>query len=178
MPILALEYWLYENTMNKTSIKYFWFTLLIMALFVNENLVYWAESIIVGNYNITDGFNKAFKYFTIGGYAFFTAIRLIPYLILGGVVVVLKAKQKRVTSGIAWGGLAGIVYMIVSESWKAQHAFFTGEHVSSTTGLAFLVIPFFAIVTGIIGALIGWAISFIIIKRTKTKPVADPTSME
>lgn len=163
--------------MNKTSIKWFWYFLFFMAFFVNENMVFWALAIIVGNYNVTDAFSKTFKYFTFGGYAFFTAIRLIPYLILGGVVALLKARQKRATAGIAWGGLAGIVYMIVSESWKVQHAFFTGEHVSSTTGLAFLVIPFFAIVTGLIGALTGWAISFIIIKRIKTNPVSNPTDM-
>jgi hypothetical protein len=162
--------------MKKNSIKYFWFILVLSALFINENLVYWALAVIVGDYNLTDGFNKTFKYFTFSGYAIITAIRLIPYLILGVVVIILKAKQKRATSGIAWGGLAGIVFMIVYESWNVQHGFFTGEHVSSTAGLAFLaflVIPFFAVASGIIGALIGWGVSYIIFELTKALPVED-----
>ena len=152
--------------MSKNSIKWFWVTLFFTAVFVNENLVQWALAVIVGHYGIIGGFKDAFKYFSFGGYAFFTAIRLIPYLILG--VIILMIKHKKTAPGIAWGGLSGILVMIVLASWDALHPIYSGEHVSSTTGLAFLVIPFFAIVTGIIGALAGWVICFIINKRKKT----------
>jgi hypothetical protein len=152
--------------MSKNSIKWFWVTLFLVAIFVNENLVQWALAVIVGHYSVTNGFKDAFKYFSFGGYAFFTAIRLIPYLILG--VIILTIRRKKTAPGIAWGGLSGILVMIVSASWDALHPFYSGEHVSSTTALAFLVIPFMAIVTGIIGALAGWVICFIINKRKKT----------
>jgi hypothetical protein len=145
--------------MNKASIKWFWLILLLMALFVNENLVQWVLAVIVGHFNLINGFKDAFKHFSLNGYLFFTAIRLIPYIILGIVVIILQRKPKDITVGIAWGGLFGIVAMILYESASALLPFYTKEHVSSTTALAFLVIPFFAIVTGIIGGLIGWGIS-------------------
>lgn len=151
--------------MSKHSLRWFWYILILTALFVNENLIYWILAVTAGNYNVAEAYNKTFKYFTFRDYAFFTAIRLIPYLILALVVVILKTKKKKAKTGIAWGGLIGIVSMIVYESWIVQLPFFTSEHASSTTGLAFLVIPFFAIVTGIIGSLTGWAISSFISKR-------------
>jgi hypothetical protein len=145
--------------MNKTSIRWFGVVLFFMAFFVNENTVQWVLAIIVGHFNVLDGFNDAFKFFSFNGYMFFTSIRLIPYIFLGGIVLILVKKQKDISTGIAWGGLFGISAMIIYGSWTALLPFYTGEHVSSTTGLTFLALPFLAIVTGIIGGLIGWGIS-------------------
>jgi hypothetical protein len=145
--------------MNKTSIIWFWFGLFFMAFFVNENTIQWALAVLVGHYNLFDGFKDAFKFFTFNGYVFFTSIRLIPFFLLGLIVFILVKKQKDISIGIAWGGLTGISATIIYGSWSALHPFYTGEHVSSTTGLAFLSLPFLAVVTGVIGGLIGWGIS-------------------
>ena len=63
--------------------------------------------------------------------------------------------------GIAWGGLLGIIFMIVLGSWEAQHAYYTVQHVSSTTAISFLFIPIYAIVTGFVGGLAGVAVVFV-----------------
>jgi hypothetical protein len=145
--------------MNKASIRWFWLIMFFIALFVNENLVQWILAVIVGHHTVIDGFKDAFKHFSLNGYMFFTILRLVPYIILGIVVIILQRKPKDITVGIAWGGLFGIVAMILYESVSALLPIYTGQHVSSTTGLVFLVIPFLAIVTGVIGGLIGWGIS-------------------
>jgi len=49
--------------------------------------------------------------------------------------------------------------MILYGLWSSILPLYTGQHVSSTTALDFLILPFFAIVTGIIGGLLGWGIS-------------------
>lgn len=132
-----------------------------MAFFVNENLVQWALAIIVGHSNVLDGFKDAFKFFAFNSYVFFTSIRLIPYLLLGGIVLILVKNQKAAAVGVSWGGLFGVSAMIIIGSWTSLHALYTGGHVFSTTALSFLVLPFFAIVTGVIGGLIGWGICFL-----------------
>jgi hypothetical protein len=147
--------------MNKTSIKWFWYVLFFMAFFVNENLVQWALAVIVGHFNVLDGFKDAFKFFTFNSYVFFTSIRLIPYLLLGGIVLILVKKQKAAAVGVSWGGLFGVSAMIIYGSWSSLHSLYSGGHVSSTTGLVFLVLPFFAIISGVIGGLIGRGISFL-----------------
>ncbi len=142
--------------MNKKQQKYFWYALVFIALLVNENMVQWALAIIVGKLGIVNGFKDAFKYFSVFGYLFFTAFRLIPYLVLASVVRSSLRKRSHRVFGIAWGGLAGIVFALVTGAWSAQHAYYTDVHVSSTTAIAFIFIPLYAILPGIIGALLGW----------------------
>ena len=50
------------------------------------------------------------------------------------------------------GGLLGILAMIVWGSWMALRPFYTDEHVSSTTAIAFVIIPIYAVGTGAVGA--------------------------
>lgn len=127
--------------------------LTLVALVINENVVQWALAIQVGGYSVASGFQDAFEYFTVSGYLFFTAFRLIPYLLLAGVLVLLSTtRQKDYVFPVFIGGLLGILFMILWGSWEAQRPYYTGEHVSSTTALAFLFIPFYAIGTGAIGA--------------------------
>jgi hypothetical protein len=143
------------------NIGIFWSVLIFATLFINENTVQWMLAIQVGNMSVADGFSSAFKYFTVPGYAFFTAFRLIPYLILASVVKSSLKKERWTTMGIAWGGLLGVIFLIVLGSWDAQHAYYTDEHASSTTAISFLFIPIYAIVTGFIGSLAGVAVVFV-----------------
>ncbi len=142
--------------MDKTPLKYYWYVFFFMAFIVNENFVQWALAVHVGNYGIVQGFKDAYEYFTLEGYAFFTAFRLVPYGFLGLTVWISVKKEYPTTPGIAWGGLAGIVFLIVSMSWEVQYDYYTDAHVSSTNALAFLVIPVFALVTGFAGSLAGY----------------------
>ena len=149
-----------EEMMNMKSLKHFMHVLIIVALLINENVIQWALAVIVGNYSVKEGLVDAFKYFTVGGYAFFTAFRVIPYFILWLIVKSLFKKEQRALSGIAWGGLFGVVFAIVCGSWMAQHAYYTDEHVSSTTAIAFIFIPLYAVVTGIIGGILGGIVNY------------------
>lgn len=153
--------------MNEKQQKYFWYALVLAALLVNETMVQWALAIFVGKLGFVDGFKDAFKYFSVSGYLFFTAFRLIPYLVLASVVKSSLKKRSRTVSSIAWGGLAGIVFALVMGAWYAQHAYYTDVHVSSTTAIAFIFIPLYAIVPGMIGALLGWV--FCVLKARYVK---------
>lgn len=138
--------------------KLFWIALWVTALLLNENLVQWVLAVQVGKLGLMEGFTDAYRFFTLAGYAFFTAFRLVPYLLLAWVVRSSIKKKRKATVGIAWGGLLGIALMIASSLWAALMPLYTGEHASSTTAIAFLFIPFFAIVTGAMGSLAGVAV--------------------
>jgi len=140
--------------MMKTIQKYWHLVVLLLtAATVNENLVQWALAVQVGEHTVAAGFEDAFEYFTLFGYLFFTAFRLVPYVGLGIILVILsKTKLKDYVLPVFIGGLIGILAMIIWGSWMALRPLYTDEHVSSTTALAFLFIPIYAVPTGAIGA--------------------------
>lgn len=149
--------------------KVFWAVLIVIVIFGNENLAQWMLAIWVGNMTVGDGFSDAFKYFTFFGYGFFTLFRLIPYVILALVVKSSIKKGRWATPGIAWGGLLGIALLIFYLSWSSLEPLYTEAHASSTTAIAFIFIPIFAIASGLIGSLIGVGIVF-----TKNSLIGKP----
>jgi len=138
----------------KAIMKYWYLVvLLLVALVINENVVQWALAVRIGEHTVAAGFEDAFEYFTIPGYLFFTAFRLVPYTGLGIILVILsKTKLKNYVLPVFIGGLIGILAMILWGSWMAQRPYYTDEHVSSTTAISFLFIPVYAVATGAIGA--------------------------
>ena len=152
--------------------KWFWIALWVTALLLNENMVQWALAVQLGQLGFLEGCKDGYRYFTLGGYAFFTAFRLIPYLLLALAVRLSIRKKRKATVGIAWGGLLGIALMIASSLWAALMPLYTGEHASSTTAIAFLFIPFFAIVTGAMGSLAGVAVVYVMAMTDNDKTTA------
>ncbi len=139
--------------MKKNHIYFYLFLLLLFALVINENIIQWALAVKIGKYTLSDGFKDAFKYFSFGGYLFFTAFRLIPYVALGIILTVLsKTKFSNYIFPVFIGGLIGILAIFVWGSWMSLRPFYTDEHVSSTTALAFIFIPLYSVPSGIIGA--------------------------
>ena len=137
------------------SIMKYWYlvVLLLAALLINENVVQWALAVRVGGHTVTTGFEDAFKYFTPFGYLFLTAFRLVPYVGLGIILVVLsKTRLRDYCLPVFGGGLVGILTIILWGSWMAQRPYYTDEHVSSTTAIAFLFIPIYAVPAGAAGA--------------------------
>jgi len=126
---------------------------LLTALVINENLIQWVLAVQVGGYTLAAGFEDAFKFFTVSGYLFFTAFRLLPYAALGVILVtLLNTKRKDYVFPVFIGGLIGILAMILWGSWIAQRPLYSDEHASSTTAIAFLFIPTYAGATGAPGA--------------------------
>ena len=140
--------------MMKTILKYWYLVVLLLAaLIINENVVQWALAVRVGGLTVGAGFEDAFEYFNLFGYLFFTAFRLVPYVGLGVILVVLsKTRMKDYCLPVFAGGLIGIVAIIVWGSWTAQCPYYTDEHISSTTAIAFLFIPIYAVPAGGLGA--------------------------
>jgi len=132
----------------------FWILVVFIAIFINENFVKWLLAMFVGGLNPADGFIDAYKFFSMEGYLFFSIFRVIPYLLLF-FLVAFKIKGNTVV-GIGWGGLLGIVLGMIFGFWDSQSAIYSAKQVSSTTAIAFLIIPFFSIITGMLGGLVGF----------------------
>ena len=139
----------------KTIAKQWYLVILaLVALLINENMVQWALALIVGQYGIAEGYKDVFEYFTVPGYLFFTGFRLVPYLGLGIILDALsKTRLKDYVLPVFIGGLVGILAMILWGSWMAMRPYYTDAHVSSTTAIAFIFIPMYALATGAIGVL-------------------------
>lgn len=141
--------------MEKSQRIWLWGSLLFAALFINENTVQWMLAMKVGGFSLAEGFRDAFEYFTIPGFLFMTAFRLIPYICLGVVVETLSRSRFRdFCLPVLIGGMIGILSLMIPGLWSAQRPYYTDEHVSSTTAIAFVFIPIYAVLTGLIGALI------------------------
>lgn len=133
--------------------------LLFIGLSINENFVQWALAVQIGGHTFGSGFEDAFEYFSILGYLFLTAFRLIPYVGLGVVLNALsRTHLKDYVFPVFFGGVIGILSIILWGSWEAQRPFYTDEHVSSTTAIAFILIPIYAVPAGIVGAVLIAAI--------------------
>ena len=140
--------------MNK-HIRWYLLALLLAALIVNENIVLWMLAVSIGGLSILEGLAEAFMFFTIIGFLFTTAFRAIPYIGLGIVLIILsKTKLNGFVLPVFLGGLIGILGMIIWGLWVSLRPFYTDEHMSSTTGLVFIFIPFWACITGGLGMLV------------------------
>jgi len=140
----------------KTIRKYWYLVVLLLAgLIVNENIVQWALAVQVGGMSVGAGFKDAFEYFSISGYLFFTAFRLIPYVGLGVVLLILsRTKINDYLFPVFYGGLIGILAFITWGAWMAQRPFYTEDHVSSTTAISFLFIPIYAVPFAVVGGVL------------------------
>jgi hypothetical protein len=138
-----------------SSGRTFGITLFAAALLVNEDLVAWVLAVFVGGYGVGAGFGRAFEYFTLDGYLLTTAARLVPYGLVGIVALVLFRRGSAAAPGVAWGGLLGVFAIMVWGLWTAQYPLYAGGDVSSTTAIAFLIVPVYAIAGGLVGALLG-----------------------
>jgi len=133
--------------------------LLLPALIINAYVVQWALAVIVGGYSLAGGFHDVFKYFNVFGYLLITAANLVPYGCLWKLIIVLsKTRFRDYNPAVFAGGLIGILAFIIWGLWDVQRPLYTGEHVSSTTAVAFLFIPIYAVPAGGIGALLFAAI--------------------
>jgi hypothetical protein len=141
------------------KIKKYILALLLLAILVNEQVLQWAVAVKVGGYAVSTGFQDAFKDFTVVGYLFFTAFRLVPYVGLGfALVLISRSRLRDYVLPVFAGGVVGILATIVWGSWMDLRPIYAGWHVSSTTAIAFIFIPLYAVLSGAIAALVAAAI--------------------
>jgi hypothetical protein len=133
----------------------FWIIAIVLCFTVSESFVNWMLAVFVGNHEIADGFNRAFQYFSFKGYLFSLAFRAIPFIALFVVVGILKSKLIKYINAISWCWLIGIVFFIGFGYWDVQHSLYTNAHTSSTSAIAFIFIPIYAVAVGLVSGVFG-----------------------
>ena len=117
----------------------------ILFILINESTISWLLAVVVGQYGIVEGFEKAFRHFSITGFLLSSIFRLVPYLIL--ILIVFKSKLTTSLAGwfAAWIAISVVVVFHAYGYWEVQHSLYTPERTSSTASIAFMFIPFYAI---------------------------------
>ena len=129
---------------------------IILCLVLNESMISWLLAVFVGNYEVNDGFKRAFQYFTLNGYVFSLSFRAIPFIILLFLPNILQGKLHNYINVISWFWLIGITFFITYGYWSAQHSLYTDSKTSSTYAIDFIVIPILAVAAGLISGGIGF----------------------
>lgn len=152
---------------------WFLFPIVVTAAVVTPELVRWVMEVMLGGATIAGGFTEVLKYTSLAGYAFFGVFRAVPYAALAALLVVVALNRTRpYVWPIFIGGYTATTWFIVTGFWGAQRAYYTGEHVSSTTALAFVFVPIFAcipMVVGALGATVPFAIARFVLRLVRRR---------
>jgi hypothetical protein len=91
-----------------------------------------------------------------------TVIGLIPFVLLAmlSFVAARRLSQRRLAC-VFLGGLLGILVYMIPAHVSIWYPLYSGEHVASTTAIAFLFIPFYCIPALAAGLVAGWFISLL-----------------
>ena len=134
------------------------FFILFAFVFLNEDFAQWLLAMQVGGLNFVEAFNEAYSPFMWGSYLFSSIFRAIPFALLVMVVLSYTFKNNNAAKGIGWAGLVSISIANIYGYWRALHAFYTPEHVSSTTAISFIFIPFNSVLCGAVGGAVGYGL--------------------
>jgi hypothetical protein len=96
-------------------------------------------------------------HFSPASYLLFFALRLIPFAVVA--IILWKTKDARLHWPIFAGGTISILALILWATWATERPLFTGGRYASTSALAYVFIPIFAVpaaITGVLSA-IGFA---------------------
>ena len=132
----------------------FWIIAIILCLTVNESLMNWMLAVFVGNYGITEGFERGFRFFSFDGYLLSLSFRAIPFVALAFLIAIGKNILSKHINTVSWCWLMSIVPFMAFGYWDVQHSSYTAAHTSSTTSIAYIFIPIYAVGVGfVLGAL-------------------------
>ena len=97
-----------------------------------------------------------------------SVIGLIPYAFLSFFAFALAGRLgPRRLACVSLGGLAGILAYTVPAHASIWRPLYSGGHVSSTSAIAFLFVPFYAIPVLVIGMALGWMVSLLLRVRAR-----------
>jgi hypothetical protein len=97
-------------------------------------------------------------------------IGLIPFAVLIGITIVKSRRiMVRQLDFLSFGGLIGILSLMVAGHVAVWYPLYGGGHMSSTGVIAFFVIPFYCIVAMGIGMLFGLVIYRLTIGKYQNK---------
>ncbi len=89
-------------------------------------------------------------------------IGLIPFAVLIGITtMVSRTMTGRRLDCVFYGGLTGIVALMVFGHVAIWYPLYGGGHASSTAVIGFLFLPFYCIATMAVGLVVGWAVSLL-----------------
>jgi hypothetical protein len=130
---------------------------LIVGL-LSPSLVIFVLQVFVGEYTVTESLSKIIrKQFESGHNLFLLAlIGLIPFALLSLITIIYNNKDKSNNSlTLLIFGLCGLLSLMIPAHISVWYPLYGPGRMSSTSVIAFLFIPFYCIVTMLIGLLLG-----------------------
>ncbi len=139
-----------------------YFLLPIVVALVTPSLVIFCLAVFVGGISPIAAIQDiARRQFASGHNLFFlAAFGSIPFAVL---IAILKVASTRLpprrVSALLVGGLAGIIALMVTTHIMVWYPMYGPGHMSSTSAIAFLFIPFYCLPTMFVGLAIAWLVS-------------------
>lgn len=148
--------------------KSFWICLPLATGLVTPSAIIFCLEVFVGCVSPIAAIQDIeLRQFAEGHNLFLLAVvGLIPFALLSAILLVVgRHLSASRMACIAIGGLIGILAFMIPSHVAVWYPLYGGGHMSSTAVIAFLFIPFYCLVTLVVGVLIGWAISCLSLPR-------------
>jgi hypothetical protein len=140
---------------------------------VTPSAVILSLEVFVGRISIAAALlDVAERQFAEGHNLFLLAIfGLVPFVILS-IFSFIAARLFSATrlACVTLGGLLGILAFMIPAHVSVWYPLYGGGHMASTAVIAFLFIPFYCVVTLILGMVLGWAVSLLPSVRAPRRP--------
>ncbi|MGM0525595.1 MAG: hypothetical protein ACQEQ8_05305 [Pseudomonadota bacterium] len=139
----------------------FWIALLASFILVNEYLASWLLAIFVGDLDMQQAYARTFRFASFDSYLLTASFRAIPYIALALLAAKSKLSLSANGQSILWLMLIALAGFHLYGYWGMQYALFTPDHASSTSALAAIFIPIWALVIGSAGYALFYIVSLI-----------------
>jgi hypothetical protein len=152
--------------------KLFWIGLPIAVGLVTPSAVIFYLEVFVGHVSPVAAIQDiGWRQFAEGHNLFLLAVfSLIPFVLLSVISLLVGPHLPASRQGwITLGGLIGILAFMVPSHVAVWYPLYGGGHMSSTAVIAFIFIPFYCVVTLIVGLFVGWAASLLPPLRNATE---------
>lgn len=153
--------------------KLFWVALPLVVGLVTPSAIIFCLEVFVGRISVAAAFvDDAERQFAKGENLFLLAVvGLFPFVLLSiFLLIVARRLPTRRLACVSLGGLTGILGLMIPLHVSVWYPLYGGGHVSSTSAIAFLFIPFYCVVTLILGMILGWAASLVPSIRAPRRP--------